>query len=218
MDPAVLGTNPTLATYVTVGLLATLPLLFVAMTCFTRFVIVFAMLRHGLGLQQSPPNIVLVALSLLLTLFVMQPVFERLQSEALTPFLGGKLTLAQAADAAEAPLREYMSAQVREQELAAVLEIAPAPTADAAAEPPLASLTVAFLLGELRIAFQMGFFLLLPFLLIDLVVSSILMGLGMIMVPPQSISLPLKVLVFLLVDGWILLTQSVVGSIHGAGP
>lgn len=218
MDAATLGTNPTLATYVTVGLLAIVPLLFVAMTCFTRFVIVFAMLRHGLGLQQSPPNIVLVALSLLLTLFVMQPVFERLQSEALTPFLGGKLTLAQAADAAEAPLRQYMSAQVREQELAAVLEIAPESAAAAATSPPLASLTVAFLLGELRIAFQMGFFLLLPFLLIDLVVSSVLMGLGMIMVPPQSISLPLKVLVFLLVDGWIVLTQSIAGSIHGVGP
>jgi flagellar biosynthesis protein FliP len=204
-----IASNPTISTYVTVGILGLLPMLFIAMTCFARVIIVFAMLRHGLGLQQSPPNIVLVILSMVVTLFVMQPVFQSIESTAVVPYSEGKLTLPEAASAAIIPLRAFMAAQIRTQEL----DGKPPKSLD---ETPITTLTTAFLLNELRVAFQMGFFLLLPFLLVDLVVSSVLMGLGMIMVPPQSISLPLKLLIFLLVDGWILLTHSIVGSVHVA--
>jgi flagellar biosynthesis protein FliP len=211
-----LASNPTVSTYLTVGLLGILPMLFVAMTCFTRVIIVFAMLRHGLGLQQSPPNIVLVILSVVVTLFVMQPVFQTIETQAVVPYSQGKLSIPEAANAAIAPMRTFMAAQIRTEELDAVIQIAGGKPPSTLAETPITTLTTAFLLNELRVAFQMGFFLLLPFLLVDLVVSSVLMGLGMIMVPPQSISLPLKLLIFLLVDGWILLTHSIVGSVHVA--
>jgi flagellar biosynthesis protein FliP len=211
-----IASNPTISTYVTVGILGLLPMLFIAMTCFARVIIVFAMLRHGLGLQQSPPNIVLVILSMVVTLFVMQPVFQSIESTAVVPYSEGKLTLPEAASAAIIPLRAFMAAQIRTQELDAVIQIAGGKPPKSLDETPITTLTTAFLLNELRVAFQMGFFLLLPFLLVDLVVSSVLMGLGMIMVPPQSISLPLKLLIFLLVDGWILLTHSIVGSVHVA--
>jgi flagellar biosynthetic protein FliP len=204
-------------TYVTVGALALVPLLFVAVTCFTRFVIVLAMLRHGLGLQQSPPSIVLVAFSLFLTLHVMHPVLDQVGEQAIGPFLSGSADLETAARAAAAPLQSFMLAQMREEELLAVSEMRGAPVFQSIDEIPFSSVAVAFMLNELRLAFQMGLFVLLPFLLIDLFVSSVLMGLGMIMVPPQSISLPLKLMVFLLIDGWALLTQSIVASVHVVG-
>lgn len=211
------GAHGNLVTYVTVAALAIIPLTFVAVTCFTRIVIVMSMLRHGLGLQQSPPNIVIVAFSLFLTLYIMHPVLDELANEALVPFLAGKLDVKSAADAAQQPLREFMLAQMREEELIAVIEMRGEPASHELVDIPFSTITVAFMLNELRLAFQMGLFVLLPFLLIDLFVSSVLMGLGMIMVPPQSISLPLKLMVFLLIDGWTLLTQSIAASVHVVG-
>lgn len=211
------GAHGTVSTYVLIGALALIPLGFVAVTCFTRIVIVLSMLRHGLGLQQSPPNIVIIAFSLFLTLYVMNPVLDQVASEALTPLLEGKIDAKDAAEAAQAPLRSFMLAQMREDELIAVIEMSGAEAPTALSEVPFSTVTVAFMLNELRLAFQMGVFVLLPFLLIDLFVSAILMGLGMIMVPPQSISLPLKLIVFLLIDGWTLLTRSIVSGVHVVG-
>lgn len=211
------GAHGTVSTYVLIGALALIPLGFVAVTCFTRFVIVLSMLRHGLGLQQSPPNIVIIAFSLFLTLYVMNPVLDQVVNEALTPLVEGKISATDAAEAAQAPLRSFMLAQMREDELIAVIEMSGAEAPALMSDVPFSTVTVAFMLNELRLAFQMGVFVLLPFLLIDLFVSSILMGLGMIMVPPQSVSLPLKLIVFLLIDGWTLLTRSIVSGVHVAG-
>lgn len=194
--------------------LSFIPVALIAMTSFTRIVIVLSMLRSALGLQQTPPNVVLVTLSVFLTLFAMLPVFQSAQTLGIDPLLAGTKSAEAAATDAFVPFKRFMIGQTREADLRAVVEMAGAPQPHDMNQVQALHLVPAFMLSELRTAFQIGFVIFLPFLLIDLVVAAILMALGMIMVPPATVSLPLKLLLFLLINGWVLVAQAVLGSIR----
>jgi flagellar biosynthetic protein FliP len=204
------------AVRIAIGLtaLAILPALVVCATAFLRIIIVLSMLRHAIGMPETPPNTVLIGLALFLTLFTMSPVLERLNEQGLQPFLAGKLGMETAYQKGSAPLREFMVRQTREQDLSLMVELSKSKAPASMDEISNVQLVPAFMLSELRAAFQIGFVVLLPFLLIDLIVSSVLMALGMMMMPPTTVSLPLKVLMFVLVDGWSLLLKALVGSFH----
>jgi flagellar biosynthesis protein FliP len=195
-------------------LMAFLPAFIICTTSFTRIIVVLSMIRHGLGMPETPPNQVLVSLAVFLTLFSMSATFEAVNSKALQPFLAGTLSVNQAADQGSQPLRDFMLRQVHDQDIKAVYDIAHKPLPAHAADVGLLQLVPAFMLNELRVAFRIGFVILLPFLLIDIVVSSILLALGMLMVPPSTLSLPIKVLMFVLIDGWSLILEGVLGSFH----
>jgi flagellar biosynthesis protein FliP len=190
------------------------PAILVSMTAFVRIVIVLSMLRHAFGMQETPPNTVLVSLALFLTLFTMMPVLNKVNDEAVQPYLANRIGLEQAYQLGAKPLREFMVRQTREQDLALMVEISHDAQPKSIDDIKLVQLIPAFMLNELRTAFQIGFVIFLPFLLIDLIVSSVLMSLGMMMVPPVMIALPLKVLMFVLIDGWNLVVRSLVMSFH----
>ncbi|MBC5785109.1 flagellar type III secretion system pore protein FliP [Ramlibacter sp. USB13] len=194
--------------------LAILPALLVCVTSFLRIVIVLSMLRQAIGMPETPPNPVLIGLALFFTLFTMAPVLETLNAQAFQPFMDGTIGMEAAYGRGMEPLRSFMTRQTREQDLALMIELSKAKVPQAIEEVSNVQLIPAFMLSELRAAFQIGILLFLPFLLIDLVVSSILMALGMMMMPPTTIALPLKVLVFVLVDGWALVLKALVGSFH----
>jgi flagellar biosynthetic protein FliP len=196
----------------TLTLLSLAPAFLVIMTSFTRIIIVLSMLRHALGMQQTPPNTVLVSLAMLLTMFSMAPVFNEMNKTAIQPYLDGKLDTKKAVDEGIKPLRLFMLRQTREQDMAVILEINDETAPQSAEDISTLHIISAFLLSELKTAFQIGFIIFLPFLLVDLVVASVLMSMGMIMVPPMMISLPLKVLMFVLIDGWALIVQSLMAS------
>jgi flagellar biosynthesis protein FliP len=190
------------------------PAILVCMTAFVRIVIVLSMLRHALGMQETPPNTVLVSLALFLTLFTMMPVIDKVNTQALQPLSANKIGVDEAFKRGIGPMREFMIKQTRESDMALMVELSrdtPPQTVD---DVKLVHLIPAFMLNELRTAFQIGFIVFLPFLLIDLIVSSVLMSLGMMMVPPVMIALPLKVLMFVLIDGWALIVRSLVASFH----
>lgn len=193
-------------------LLAVLPALLICMTSFVRIIIVLSMIRHAFGMPETPPTQVLVSLALFLTLFSMAPTMDAINSRALQPFMNGKLGVSEAVDAGSGPARDFMLRQVRDVDIKTIYDIARKPLPDRAQDVGLAQLVPAFMLNELRVAFRIGFVVLLPFLLVDLVVSSILLALGMLMVPPSTLSLPIKVLMFVLIDGWSLVLQGVLGS------
>lgn len=193
--------------------LSFIPLFLVAATTFTRNIIVLSLVRQALGLQQTPPNIVLISLAFFLTLFVMSPVLNESYEQGVKPFLANKTMLEDAAPRAWQPFRDFMIKQTREADLTLVYELAKEPLPIKLEEISPTRLVPAFMLSELKIAFQIGFVIFLPFVLIDLVVASILMSLGMIMVPPITISLPLKIMLFLLIDGWGLVAQALVRSV-----
>jgi flagellar biosynthetic protein FliP len=193
-------------------LLAVLPALIVSVTAFLRIVIVLSMLRHAIGMPETPPNTVLIGLSLFMTLFTMSPVLEEVNREAMQPFMAGTLSAEEGFSKAARPVRDFMIRQTREQDLALMIELSKAPTPASIEEVGNVQLIPAFMLSELRTAFQIGFVVFLPFVLIDLVVSSVLMALGMMMMPPITIALPLKVLIFVLIDGWSVLLTALVGS------
>jgi flagellar biosynthetic protein FliP len=195
-------------------LLAILPSLLVCLTSFLRIVIVLSMLRHAIGMPETPPNTVVIGLALFLTLFTMNPVLQQVNNEALQPFMAGKMGIQQGLDTAAKPLREFMVRQTREQDLALMVEISKSRRPTSIDDIGNLQLIPAFMLSELRAAFQIGFVVFLPFLLIDLIVSSILMSLGMMMMPPITIALPIKILMFVLVDGWALIVKALVGSFH----
>lgn len=195
-------------------LLAVLPAVLIAMTSFTRTIIVLSMLRHAFGMQDTPPNMVLVSLALFLTLFTMAPSFKAAYESGIKPLSENRLTLESAATQTIRPLREFMIRQTREKDLALILEVARVEVPDSIEEVSTIHIVPAFLLSELKTAFTIGFVIFLPFLLLDLVVSSILMSMGMLMVPPTIISLPLKVLMFVLIDGWGLTVRALLGSFH----
>ena len=197
---------------VVLTVLAVLPALIVAMTSFTRIVIVLSMIRHAVGMPETPPNSVLVSLALFLTLFSMGPVTDQLNRQALQPYLEGQVTLDQAMERGSGPLRRFMLAQTREADLATIYRISGTALPRTPEQVEMMKLVPAFIINELRVAFTIGFVILLPFLLIDLVVSAILLSLGMMMVPPTTISLPIKLLMFVLVDGWSLIIVGVLGS------
>ncbi len=188
------------------------PAILMSMTSFVRIVIVLSMLRHALGMQETPPNTVIVSLALFLTFFTMAPTLQEMNTQALQPYLAGKLAPDTAAQRAVQPLRGFMVRQTREPDLALMVELAKAEAPASMDDISLLQLIPAFMLSELRTAFQIGFVVFLPFLLVDLVVSSALMALGMMMVPPASIALPLKILMFVLIDGWSLVVRALLGT------
>ena len=195
------------------SLLSLVPIVLVATTCFTRFIIVFSMLRFALGLQQTPPNVVLISLSIFLTIFVMSPTISELNSTAINPYISGEITEAEMLTLAKQSANRFMVSQTRKEDLALISRLAKSPMPNSLEEVKFTHLVPAFLLSELRTAFKIAFIIFLPFLLIDLVVSSVLMSLGMIMVPPTVISLPIKVLLFVVLDGWNLITESLANSV-----
>jgi flagellar biosynthetic protein FliP len=190
------------------------PAILVMMTSFTRLIVVFSFLRHALGTQQLPPNQILVGLSLFLTFFIMTPVWQNVRDNALTPYMAKKISQEKALEEAMKPVRKFMMRQTREKDLALFVQMTKAPKPRNADDIPTTVLLPAFMISELKTAFQMGFILFLPFLVIDMVVSSVLLSMGMMMLPPVMISLPFKVLLFVLVDGWNLIVGSVVRSFY----
>jgi flagellar biosynthetic protein FliP len=197
---------------IVMGLLTILPALILMMTSFTRIIVVLAILRQALGLQQSPPNQVLIGLSLFLSLFIMAPTLERVNDAAIAPYSAGQINAEQAIERAGAEFHGFMIRQTRERDLQMFADIANAPKFANPQEVPFSILLPAFVTSELQTAFQIGFMLFLPFLVIDLVVSSVLMSLGMMMMSPMLVSLPFKLLLFVLVDGWALLMGSLASS------
>lgn len=188
------------------------PAILMSMTAFVRIVVVLSMLRQALGMQETPPNTVLVSLALLLTFFTMAPTAQQVQAHALQPYLAGTLAAEPAMAAAITPLREFMVRQTREQDLSLMVDLAKGKQPETIEDISMVQLVPAFMLSELRTAFQVGFVIFLPFLLVDLIVSSSLMALGMMMVPPASISLPIKILMFVLIDGWNLVVRALLGT------
>lgn len=198
----------------TLTVISLAPSILIAMTSFTRTIIVLSMLRHALGMQETPPNTVLVSLALFLTLFTMLPVFTQINDQAFRPYNEGKLGSEAALTAGIAPLKEFMIRQTREQDLLLMVEISHSEPPKEISDVSMVQLVPAFMLSELKSAFQIGFVIFLPFLLVDLIISSILMAMGMMMVPPVTISLPIKILMFVLIDGWNLVVKSLIGSFH----
>lgn len=213
---AVAGGETAQAMRIAIGLtlLAVLPAALVCLTSFLRTIIVLSMLRHAVGMPETPPNMVLIGLALFLTLFTMSPVAQQINTQALQPFMQGTLDMDAGYTRGMAPLREFMVRQTREEDLALMIELSKAPMPKSMEDVGNLQLIPAFMLSELRAAFQIGFVVFLPFLLIDLIVSSVLMALGMMMMPPTTISLPIKILMFVLIDGWSLLLKGLVGSFH----
>ncbi|TAK73709.1 MAG: flagellar biosynthesis protein FliP [Aquabacterium sp.] len=203
---------PYLRALVGLTLLSFIPAALMAMTSFTRTLITLSFIRHAIGLPETPPTAVLVTLSIFMTMFVMGPTLEKAQAQAFTPFMDGRMNLQQAAKAGVEPFKQFMSAHVREQDVALVSEMARKPLPAKAQEADLQVLVPAFMLSELRVAFSVGFVIFLPFLLVDLIVSAVLMSLGMMMMPPATVSLPLKLLLFVLIDGWGLVVRAIAGS------
>jgi flagellar biosynthetic protein FliP len=205
--------TPAFRLAILVTLLSLAPALVMMLTCFVRIVIVLTLLRQALGVLNAPPTQVLVSLALFLTLFVMQPAFDQAYSAGIGPFLRGELSNEVAFENTVSPLRSYMLGQTREEDLLLFEEISRRPLPEQPSELSLSILVPAFMLSELRTAFLIGFMLFLPFLVIDMVVASTLLSMGMIVVPPVMISLPLKLMVFVLVDGWNLIVGALVRGI-----
>jgi flagellar biosynthetic protein FliP len=190
------------------------PAILIMMTSFTRIIVIFSFLRNALGIHQMPPNQVLIGLALFLTFFIMTPVWQNVQEKAWTPYVEKKISQEKAFEEAIKPVRDFMFKQTREKDLALFMEIAKRPKPRGREEIPTTVLLPAYMISELKTAFQMGFILFLPFMVIDMVVSSVLLSMGMMMLPPVMISLPFKVLLFVLVDGWHLVVSSVVRSFY----
>lgn len=203
-----------LQTLVLITSLTFLPAVLLMMTAFTRIIIVLSLLRQALGTLQSPPNQVLVGLSLFLTFFVMAPVFDKIHAEAVQPYMADKLNVMQALDKGAEPLKAFMLRQTRQQDLALFVKLAQAPAPAGPEAVPLKVLVPAYVMSELKTAFQIGFVIFIPFLIIDMVVASVLMSMGMMMLSPVTISFPFKLMLFVLVDGWNLLIGSLVQSFY----
>ncbi len=194
------------------SVLSLAPALLIMLTSFTRIIVVLSFLRQAMSTQQMPPNQVLISLALFLTYFIMAPVWNQINDKAVAPLLAGKINQAQALQVGSVPLREFMLRQTREKDLALFVSLSHMPAPKNASELPMSTVIPAFMISELRTAFQMGFVIYLPFLIVDMVVSSVLMSMGMMMLPPAMISLPFKILLFVLVDGWHLIVRSLVMS------
>jgi flagellar biosynthetic protein FliP len=192
--------------------LSFIPAFVMLMTSFTRIIIVFSILRQALGLQQTPSNQILVGLALFLTLFIMAPVFDRINSDALQPYLNEEIVAQEALTRAEGPIRDFMLAQTRESDLELFVRLSKRTDLNGVEDVPLTILVPAFVTSELKTAFQIGFMIFIPFLIIDMVVASILMAMGMMMLSPLIISLPFKIMLFVLVDGWALIMGTLAAS------
>ncbi|TCS39176.1 flagellar biosynthetic protein FliP [Paucimonas lemoignei] len=203
-----------LQTLILLTALSVLPALLLMMTSFTRIVIVLSLLRQALGTPSAPPNQVLIGLSLFLTLFVMGPVLDKVYTDAYQPLSENKITMQQALDRGAAPLKEFMMKQTRQSDLALYLKISGSPAVQGPEQVPLRVLVPAFITSELKTAFQISFAIFIPFLIIDMVVASVLMSMGMMMVSPAIVALPFKLMLFVLVDGWQLLIGSLAQSFY----
>lgn len=209
------GAN-TLSLILLITVLSLAPSILVLMTCFTRIVIVLGFVRTSLATQQMPPNQVIVGLALFLTLFVMSPTLGEINQTALQPYLKGEISQTDALQKASLPLKRFMANQTRPKDLKLFLDFANAEKPNGIDDIPLTALIPAFAISELKTAFQMGFLIFVPFLVIDMIVSSTLMAMGMMMLPPVMISLPFKILLFILVDGWYLVVKSLLLSFQHA--
>ncbi len=194
--------------------LTVLPSILLAMTSFTRIIIVLAILRQALGTAQTPSSQVLIALALFMTAFIMAPVIDRVYADAVTPYMNETIGFTDALDKAQGPLREFMLAQTREVDLKLFADLADSGPIEEPAATPFTILVPAFITSELKTGFQIGFLIFLPFLIIDLVVASVLMSMGMMMLSPLIISLPFKLMLFVLVDGWVLIVGSLASSFY----
>ena len=194
------------------SMLTILPTLIIMMTSFTRIIVVFAILRQALGLQQTPSNQILLGLALFLSMFIMMPVFKVMNETAIQPYINEQIMPLEALEKASIPLREFMLAQIREDDLTLFVRLSGEKNIPSASETPLHILIPAFVTSELKTAFQMGFMLFIPFLIIDLVVASVLMAMGMMMLSPIIISLPFKIMLFVLVDGWAMVIGTLAAS------
>ncbi len=199
-----------------ITVLALAPSILVMVTSFTRIVVVLSLLRTAIGLQTAPPNSVMVSLALFLTLFIMQPTLQAAYDEGVAPLLSGQIQVQEAFDRGSVPLHDFMAANVREQDVQLFYDLAQETPPETAVTIPLRILVPAFMISELRRAFEIGFLLFLPFVIIDMVVASVLMSMGMMMLPPVVISLPFKLIFFVLVDGWHLVAGSLVRSFAGS--
>jgi len=194
-------------------LLSFIPAILISMTCFTRLIVVFHFLRQALGTQEAPNNQVLLGLALFITLFVMSPTLKQVYDGAYKPMTEGEISQAEALEKGLVPLRAYMLKHTREKDLALFLRLSKSPRPNTADDVPTTALIPAYMISELKTAFQIGFVLFLPFLVIDLAVSSVLLSMGMMQLPPVVVSMPLKVLLFVMVDGWYLIVGSLVKSV-----
>ncbi len=195
-----------------ITLLTFAPAIIIMLTSFTRIIIVFSLLRQALGTQQMPPNQVLIGISLFITFFLMSPVFDKIYKQAVAPYMEKEITLNSAYKRAISPLRDFMLKQTRESDLALFVDIAHLPRPNTVDDLPMRVIIPAFITSELKTAFEIGFFIYIPFLIIDMVVASVLLSMGMLMLPPVMISLPFKLMLFVLVDGWHLLIESLIKS------
>ncbi|MCD6161907.1 MAG: flagellar type III secretion system pore protein FliP [candidate division Zixibacteria bacterium] len=190
------------------------PSIIIMLTSFIRIIVIFSFMRHAIGTHQMPPNQLLVGLAIILTAFIMAPTITKVNETALQPYLNDEITQKEAYDIGIKPIREFMLKQVREKDLALFVSLSGIPKPDSPADLPTYLIIPGFVISELRIAFQISFIIFIPFLIIDMVVASVLMSMGMLMLPPIMVSLPFKILLFVLVDGWYLIIKSVVSSFH----
>ncbi len=215
INPSTAGSpSQSLEVLALITLLSFLPAILITMTAFTRIVTVLSFLRSALGLQQTPPNPVLIGLALFLALYVMLPTWNAIDKAAIVPYLNGHLSLVAAGSRAMTPLRAFMFLQTRSSDIALFMHLQHLPPPKTHAAVPTTVLIPAFIISELRTAFEIGVFIYIPFVIVDLVVATVLMSMGMIMVPPTLVSLPLKLLLFVLANGWTLVVESLVLSFH----
>ncbi len=207
------GSSLPVQTIVLLTLLSFIPAVLISMTCFTRLIVVFHFLRQAIGTQETPNNQVLLGLSLFITLFVMSPTLTQIYNDAYKPMSDGTLSQADALEKGVVPLRAYMLKHTRERDLALFIRLSKVARPNTADDVPTLTLIPAFMISELKTAFQIGFILFLPFLIIDLAVSSVLLSMGMMQLPPVVVSMPLKILLFVMVDGWYLIVGSLVKSV-----
>lgn len=209
-DPGNVSSSVQLLLLLTV--LSIAPSILILMTCFTRIIIVLSFVRTSLATQSMPPNQILIGISLFLTFFIMAPTFSEVNEQALTPLFNEEIQLEEAYERAAIPFKEFMSKQTRQKDLALFLNYAGIERPETVQDIPLTALVPAFAISEIKTAFQIGFMIFIPFLVIDMVVASVLMSMGMMMLPPVMISLPFKILLFVLVDGWYLVVKSLLQS------
>ena len=195
-----------------ITILSIAPTILIMLTSFTRMVVVFSFLRHAMGTQQMPPNQVIISLALFLTFFVMTPVWQEINDNALKPFLAKEISYETALDRTAEPLKTFMLRQTRKKDLALLMKVSKIKKPTRASDVPLTTLIPSFVISELRVAFQIGFLIYVPFLILDMVVACVLLSMGMMMLPPIMISLPFKLLLFVLVDGWYLIVGSLIRS------
>jgi len=212
MDSALNLNNPILGVFLVISFLSLLPAILVMFTSFTRIVVVLSFLRQAIGSQSIPPNPVIIGLSLFLTLFVMYPTVSVVNRDSIAPYMEKKVTLVEAIQRAEEPVKSFMLRQTREKDIALFLKLGKEKAPASPKDLSMRIVVPAFAISELKTAFQIGFLLFLPFLIIDMVVASVLLSMGMMMLPPVMVSMPFKLLLFVLVDGWNLVVGSIVRS------